>query len=200
MENYWDRKLPLLAQGPDPAADARRRDPLAQHLRPRDPARRGEPAGSSSATPKGFTPIFNGKDSTAGPARSTNYEIVDGAISCKPGKGGTIFTTKRVRATSSPGSSSGCRRAATTAWRSATRARATRPTSACASCRSSTTRRPKYAQARPAAVPRLRLRHGAAARAATCGRVGEWNFEEVTVEGLADQGRAERHAHPRRAT
>ena len=28
--------------------------------------------------------------------------------------------------------------------------------------------------------------------------VGEWNFQEVTVQGLDDHGRAERHAHPRR--
>ena len=44
-------------------------------------------------------------------------------------------------------------------------------------------RRREYAQARSAAVPRLRLRHGARLSAATSRPVGEWNFEEVTVKG-----------------
>ena len=38
LENYWDRKPPLPREGADPAPDPRRRDPLAEHLRPRDPA------------------------------------------------------------------------------------------------------------------------------------------------------------------
>jgi hypothetical protein len=41
---------------------------------------------------EGFTPIFNGEnfDGWAGPLES--YEIIDGAIRCKPHKGGTIYT------------------------------------------------------------------------------------------------------------
>ena len=42
LENFWNRKLPLPPQGADPAADARRRDPLAQHVHPRDPSDRGQ--------------------------------------------------------------------------------------------------------------------------------------------------------------
>lgn len=40
----------------------------------------------------GFAPVFNGKtfDGWGGPVE--NYDIRDGAIVCKPGKGGTIFT------------------------------------------------------------------------------------------------------------
>ena len=46
------------------------------------------------AEEKGFKPIFNGKDLTgwAGPVQ--NYQAVDGTLRCKPGKGGTIYTTE----------------------------------------------------------------------------------------------------------
>ena len=41
---------------------------------------------------KGFKSIFNGKDFTGWSGPLDNYQIVDGAIQCKKGKGGTIFT------------------------------------------------------------------------------------------------------------
>lgn len=46
----------------------------------------------TAADKDGFTTVFNGKDfeGWAGPVE--NYEVVDGAIVCKKGKGGTIFT------------------------------------------------------------------------------------------------------------
>ncbi len=40
----------------------------------------------------GFVSIFNGKDFTGWDGPVDNYEVKDGAIVCKPGKGGTIFT------------------------------------------------------------------------------------------------------------
>jgi hypothetical protein len=42
----------------------------------------------------GFAPVFDGKtfDGWAGPI--DNYQIIDGAILCKAGNGGTIYTTK----------------------------------------------------------------------------------------------------------
>ena len=44
LENFWKNKLaePLMRKAPDPASDPRRRDPLAQHVHPRDPQRRGQ--------------------------------------------------------------------------------------------------------------------------------------------------------------
>ena len=36
LANYWNRSLPIPGQRPDPAPDARPRDPLAQYRRPRD--------------------------------------------------------------------------------------------------------------------------------------------------------------------
>lgn len=45
----------------------------------------------------GFTSVFNGRtfDGWAGPL--DNYQIIDGAILCKPGKGGTIYTKDEYR-------------------------------------------------------------------------------------------------------
>lgn len=47
---------------------------------------------SDSDKKDGFVSIFNGKDFTGWSGPVDNYEIKDGAISCKAGKGGTIFT------------------------------------------------------------------------------------------------------------
>lgn len=40
---------------------------------------------------QGFTSIFNGKDFSGWQGPTDNYEVVDGAIRTKPGKGGTIY-------------------------------------------------------------------------------------------------------------
>jgi len=40
----------------------------------------------------GFQPVFNGRDLTGWAGPVDNYEIRDGAIVCKPEKGGTIYT------------------------------------------------------------------------------------------------------------
>ncbi len=40
----------------------------------------------------GFVSIFNGKDFTGWKGPVDNYEVVDEAVQCKAGKGGTIFT------------------------------------------------------------------------------------------------------------
>ena len=45
---------------------------------------------------KGFKSIFNGKDFKGWAGPLDNYKIVDGAIQCKKGKGGTIFTKESV--------------------------------------------------------------------------------------------------------
>lgn len=47
---------------------------------------------SESEKSEGFVSIFNGKDFTGWKGPVDNYEVVDGAVQCKAGKGGTIFT------------------------------------------------------------------------------------------------------------
>ena len=41
---------------------------------------------------RGFEPVFNGTDLTGWAGPVENYEVVDGAIVCKPKKGGNIYT------------------------------------------------------------------------------------------------------------
>ena len=47
---------------------------------------------SAVAEEKGFKSIFNGKDFTGWAGPIDNYQVTDGTIQCKPGKGGTIYT------------------------------------------------------------------------------------------------------------
>jgi hypothetical protein len=42
----------------------------------------------------GFEPLFNGKDLSGWTGAKENYDVVDGAIVCKPKKGGVLFTEK----------------------------------------------------------------------------------------------------------
>jgi hypothetical protein len=49
---------------------------------------------SLSAAEDGFVSIFNGQDFTGWMGPVENYEVKDGAIACKAGKGGTIYTAE----------------------------------------------------------------------------------------------------------
>ena len=46
----------------------------------------------TAADKDGFKSVFNGKDFDGWAGPVDNYQVVDGAIVCKPGKGGTIHT------------------------------------------------------------------------------------------------------------
>jgi hypothetical protein len=93
MENYWDRKHPLWAKGPlqlqTHGGEIRWRNIYLREI-PADEANKFLREHSGS----GFTEIFNGKnlDGWAGPV--DQYEVKDGAIICKPHKGGTIYYNK----------------------------------------------------------------------------------------------------------
>jgi len=51
----------------------------------------------AGAVEAGFTALFNGRDLTGWSGAVEGYEVRDGAIVCKPGQGGTLFTTGRYR-------------------------------------------------------------------------------------------------------
>ena len=51
-------------------------------------------AATLSAAEDGFVSIFNGQDFTGWKGPVENYEVKNGAIACKPGKGGTIYTAE----------------------------------------------------------------------------------------------------------
>lgn len=91
MENFWDRTSPLFPQGPiqlqTHGGEIRWRNIFVREIPANEAnsllAKRGE---------EGFASVFNGQDfkGWAGPVE--NYEIREGAIVCKPGQGGTIYT------------------------------------------------------------------------------------------------------------
>lgn len=54
------------------------------------------PAGQAPAE-AGFTSLFNGRDLDGWTGAVDGYEVRDGAIVCKPGQGGTLFTRGRYR-------------------------------------------------------------------------------------------------------
>lgn len=92
MENYWDREKPLPAVGPihlqTHGGEIRWRDIYVREV-PTDEANamlRGDDAAL------GFSPVFNGKDLTGWAGALDEYEVVDGAIVCKEGTGGNLFT------------------------------------------------------------------------------------------------------------
>lgn len=93
LENYYDRKAPLPAKGPiilqTHGGEIRWRNIELAELTSTE-------ANTILAKPDadGFTSLFDGKslDGWAGPIQ--NYEVVDGAIRCKPRNGGTIYFNK----------------------------------------------------------------------------------------------------------
>ena len=95
LENYYDRKTPVPAMGPirlqTHGGEIRWRNIYLRTI-PGDEAngilaRKGEDPG--------FKSIFNGKDFTGWDGPLDNYEIVDGAVRCKAHKGGTIYTKEQ---------------------------------------------------------------------------------------------------------
>lgn len=91
MENYFDRKSPIPPKGPiqlqTHGGEIRWRNIFLREV-PSDEANRL----LRSTDPKGFKPIFNGRDFAGWAGPIDNYEVKDGALVCRPGQGGTIFT------------------------------------------------------------------------------------------------------------
>jgi hypothetical protein len=87
MENFWDRAQPLFARGPiqlqTHGHETRWRNIFLREIPPAE-------ANTILAT-GGFRPIFNGKDLTGWGGAAANYEVVNGAIRCKPEKGGVVY-------------------------------------------------------------------------------------------------------------
>lgn len=90
LENYYDRKTPIPARGPislqTHGAPIRWRNVFIRELSDTEANQILAAHGNG-----GFAPIFNGKDLTGWAGPVDNYEVVDGTLVCKPGKGGTIY-------------------------------------------------------------------------------------------------------------
>lgn len=93
LENYYDRKLPVPATGPiqlqTHGGEIRWRNVFLREI-PADEAHRI----LRSHSDKGFESVFNGRDLEGWEGPLDNYEVIEGALRCRAGKGGTIFTTK----------------------------------------------------------------------------------------------------------
>ncbi len=91
LENYYDRKKAVPARGPvelqTHGGEIRWRNIFIREI-PSDEANRILAAKAG----EGYEAIFNGTDFTGWAGPIDQYDVKDGGIVCKPGKGGTIFT------------------------------------------------------------------------------------------------------------
>ena len=92
MENFWDRKNPLWATGPiqlqTHGGEIRWRNIFIREI----PVAEANEILRKKGGGEDFSSVFNGKDFSGWAGPIDNYQIRDGAIVCKPGKGGTIYT------------------------------------------------------------------------------------------------------------
>jgi hypothetical protein len=180
MENFWDRESPLFAEGPlclqTHGGEIRWRNIKIRELSPNES---NEILAARESD--GFTSLFNGKDLTGWTTAVENYEVVDGAIQCKKGKGGTLLAEKeyadfvaRLEFKLPPGGNNGL----------AIRSPGKGDPAYVAMCELQVldSEHPKYANLD------TRQYHGSAYGMAAAHRgflrpTGQWNFQEVTVKG-----------------
>ncbi len=178
MANYWDGKSPLYRQGPielqTHGGEIRWRNVFVREI-PWDQALQMLREKGAD----GFVSIFNGEnfDGWSGPV--DEYEIVDDALACKPGRGGTIYTKEeygdfvvRMEFKLPPGGNNGL----------AIRYPGSGDTAYVGMCELQVldSEHPKYAGLDP------RQYHGSAYGMVPAARgylrpTGEWNFQQVTV-------------------
>ncbi len=92
LENYYNRKLPLLPKGPIQLqthnSETRWRNIYIREI----PAEEANKRLREMSGDQGFETMFNGKDLEGWDGAIENYEVKDGAIVCKPHKGGILYT------------------------------------------------------------------------------------------------------------
>lgn len=181
MENYYDRKTPIPASGPielqTHGGEIRWRNIFIREIGP-DEANKILNAHND----KGYKSIFDGKDFDGWAGPLENYEIKDGAIMCKPDKGGTIYWNQnltdfkaRLEFKLPPGGNNGL----------AIRYPGTGDTAYVGMCELQVLD-DNYEKVRGPIDPRQA--HGSAYGMVAAARgyqhpIGDWNFEEVTVKG-----------------
>lgn len=94
MENYYNRKAPLAKAGPiqlqTHGGEIRWRNIFLREIPPCEATKL-----LRERSAKDFVDVFNGKDFTGWDGPVQNYQVKDGAITCLPKKGGTIFTKQK---------------------------------------------------------------------------------------------------------
>lgn len=182
LHNYFMRGAPLLKEGPiqlqthAPEGEIRWRNLFVREIGPTEANEILRKHGTD-----GFKPIFNGKDLTGWGGPVENYEVKEGAVVCKPKKGGTIFNKEelgdfvaRVEYRLPPGGNNGL------AIRYPGKGQASQDAMCEIQILDDTA--PKYAKLDP------RQFNGSAygmtpAHKGYLRPVGEWNFMEVTAKG-----------------
>jgi hypothetical protein len=180
MENYFDRPAPLFPKGPiclqTHGGEIRWRKIYIREIPAEEAA-----AILSERDAAGFESVFNGSDLNGWGGATANYEVVDGAIRCKEGKGGILHTTEeyanfvvRLEFLLPPGGNNGL----------AIRTDGTGDPAYDAMCELQVldSEHEKYAKLDP------RQYHGSAYGMVPAHRgflrpAGTWNFQEVTVDG-----------------
>ncbi len=96
LENYYDRKTPILPRGPiclqTHGAAIKWKNVFLREI---GAAEANKILAEKSST-AGFQPIFNGRDFEGWAGPIENYEVKDSAIVCKPEKGGTIYHNEEL--------------------------------------------------------------------------------------------------------
>jgi len=182
LENYYDSKQPIPVRGPielqTHGGEIRWRNIFLREI------------GTSEANQilaahgeTGFTSVFNGRDFTGWAGAVENYEVQDGAIVCRPKQGGNVFTKDeyadflaRLEFKLPPGGNNGL----------AIRFPGQGNPAYDGMCESQVLD-DHYEQATGEKID-PRQAHGSAYGMVAAARgyqrpIGEWNFEEVTVQG-----------------
>jgi hypothetical protein len=180
MENFWDRRNPLFARGPiqlqTHGGEIRWRNLFVREIPPDEAneilGQRGD---------EGFVSLFNGLDLSGWSGAVASYEVRDGAIVCRPSMGGTLYTedeygdfVARVEFRLPPGGNNGL----------AIRYPGAGDPAYAGMCELQVldSEHPRYANLDP------RQYHGSvygivAAHRGFLRPTGQWNFQEVTVQG-----------------
>ena len=182
MENYYDRKRPIPAAGPiqlqTHGGEIRWRGVFIREI-PGDEAN----AFLARKSAEGFKSVFNGRDFTGWEGPTDSYTIKDGALMCLPKKGGTLYTKEeytdfaaRLEFKLPPGGNNGL----------AIRYPGQGDTAYVGMCECQVLD-DNYEKATGSTIDPRQV-HGSAYGIAGAERgyqrpIGEWNFEEVTVQG-----------------
>lgn len=181
MHNYWDRQRPLHRRGPiqlqTHGGEIRWRNIFIREI---GAAEANELLAQHSEAGE-LPSVFDGSSLEGWEGPTQNYEVIDGAVRCKPGKGGTIYTAEEygdfvatMEVKIPPGGNNGL----------AIRYPGSGDTAYVGMCELQVldSQHPKYAKLDP------RQHHGSAYGMVAAHRgylreAGKWNYQEVTVKG-----------------